>query len=93
MTPPSPKPPLRCLDVANAARLEAGPRRGDEWSFRCPQHRPDRHPSLLINIRKNVWMCGPCNAAGTAWALAAFCATLPSGNTKEVARWLHNHNL
>src|SRR5436309_10002176 len=49
-----------CLDVARAAQLLPGPIRGAEHSFHCPglSHTGgDKHPSLLINVTKNCYMC------------------------------------
>jgi len=64
-----------CEDVARAALGEPVKREGAELLYRCPlpeQHNNgDAHPSLKINTTKNVWSCFPCNAKGTAWALAA----------------------
>ena len=42
-----------CLDVATAAGLEEGRRRGNEQPFRCPRHGEDRHPSLMVNVEKD----------------------------------------
>ena len=81
-----------CEDVARAALGEPVKREGAELLYRCPlpeQHNNgDAHPSLKINTTKNVWSCFPCNAKGTAWALAAFIARVDSGDKAEVTAWL-----
>src|SRR6202042_2593671 len=63
-----------------------------ESSFRCPNHR-DEHPSLQVNQHKNVWMCGPCGANGTAWQLAAFLARLDPANKSALNAWLRGKGL
>ena len=64
---------LTCVDVTRAALGEPLKRIGQELFFRCPNPKHvDHHPSLQINQRKNVWMCGPCAVSGNAWQLAAF---------------------
>jgi len=84
---------ITCLDVAKAAELEAGSMSGDEHCFKCPRHR-DKHPSLMVNVKKNCWMCGPCGAGGNAWELAAFLAGLdPKNEKKAVVTWLQEHGL
>ena len=75
------------------ARRELGePQRvsGGEMYYRCPQH-DDRHPSLKINISKNVFLCGPCNASGGAWAFAAWLAHVGANEKKAVGAWLTGH--
>lgn len=81
-----------CVDIATAARLDPGPCRGDEHLYRCPRH-DDEHPSLSINAKRNVWMCGPCGAKGTAWQLAAFVAGVPPSNKAAVVAWLTEQGL
>ena len=64
--------------------------------YRCtrPGHgNGDVHPSLSINTKKDVWMCGPCNAGGTPWRLAAFLAGLDRANKAVVTAWLKEHGL
>ncbi len=62
---------LQCIDIARAWLGEPAFRTGHEFLYRCTRH-GDEHPSLKINARKNVWLCGPCGASGNAWKLAAF---------------------
>jgi KaiC/GvpD/RAD55 family RecA-like ATPase len=88
---------LTCEAVTRAALGEPFRREGAEILYRCP--RPERHsngdahPSLKINTKKNVWSCFPCNAKGTAWALAAFLARLDPGDKAEVTAWLKERGL
>jgi len=87
---------MNCLDVARAARLRVGPIRGAEHAFHCPGpgHKDgDQHASLLINTKKNCWLCGPCGAKGTAWQLAAHCAGVAPSNKPAVMRWVKEHGL
>jgi hypothetical protein len=81
-----------CLDVAHAAELVPGRRRGKEHPFQCPQHHDD-HPSLTINVDRDVWMCGPCHAKGTAFQLAAFLCGAPASDKAAVTAWLRDHGL
>ena len=81
-----------CVDVATAAGLDAGPRRGKEQTYRCPRH-DDEHPTLTINPTKNVWMCPACNVQGTAYQLAAFLAQSHPADKASVAHWLRAHGL
>lgn len=83
---------LSCDQILQAAKLQPGRRSGDELLFTCPRH-DDKHPSLTINISKNVWMCGPCGASGTPWALAAFLAKTDPENKTAVMDWLRRHGL
>ena len=81
-----------CLDVVRAAGLEEGRRRGKEQPFRCPRH-GDEHPSLKVNLDKNVWICGPCGQKGTAWQLAAFLSNHDPADKPPVTAWLREHGL
>jgi hypothetical protein len=83
---------LSCESVARAALGEPQRQAGQELFYRCPNH-DDQHPSLQINLRKNVWMCGPCDTSGRAWALAAFVAGLDLGDKPAVTAWLRGHGL
>ena len=83
---------LSCLDIARAAKLAGLKKVGEEHLFLCPNH-DDHHPSLSINPRKDVWMCGPCGASGTAWDLAAFIGGWESSDKHHVVRWLREHDL
>jgi len=68
---------LECIDVARATLGKPVKRVGQECFYCCPNPKhDDHHPSLQINLQKNVWMCGPCGAGGNAWQLAAFIAGL-----------------
>jgi len=85
-----------CLDVARAAQLLPGPIRGAEHSFHCPclSHTGgDKHPSLLINVTKNCFICGPCGIGVTAWQLAAFLAGVNPSDKSYVIRWLTEHGV
>ena len=46
------------------------------------------HPSLSINPKKDVFLCPPCNASGTAWQFAAFLARRDPDDKKNVTAWL-----
>lgn len=81
-----------CSNVAAAAHLKPGRKSGDELLFTCPRH-DDKHPSLSINISKDVWMCGPCGASGNSWELAAFLAKTNPENKSAVMDWLTTHGL
>jgi hypothetical protein len=83
---------MTCNDVANAARLDPGVRHGDEQPYRCPRH-DDQRPSLFVNLKRNVWMCGPCGAKGTPWQLAAHCAGVQPSDKPAVLAWLTEHGL
>ena len=41
--------------------------RGDERTVRCPFH-DDHHPSLRVNIEKQLWRCDPCDVGGDVFA-------------------------
>jgi hypothetical protein len=70
---------------------------GDELIYRCAhaeRHRNgDAHPSLCINIKKDVFICGPCGVSGTAWQLAAFIAGLDASDKAVVTEWLRKQGL
>ena len=83
---------FRCLDVVKAAGLDAGPRKGREQSFRCSRH-DDGQPSLMVNDAKDMWLCGPCNAKGTAFQLAAFLAGHDPSDKSKVLDWCREHGL
>lgn len=81
---------LRCTDLAKAAGLKFGRKLGQQLFFHCPNHQ-DSRASLCIHIDKNVWMCGPCNESGGAWALSFFLSKL--NKTHEVLDWLVDRGL
>lgn len=81
-----------CLNVAHEANLGTSKISGHEHSFHCPNH-DDEHPSLKVNEKKNVWMCGPCNRGGKPWELAAFLAGFDPSDKSSVMAWLQEHNL
>ena len=83
---------LRCLTVVRAAGLESKKKVGNEILFHCPNHN-DEHPSLTVNDKKNLWMCGPCAKGGTAWKLAAFLADCGPSDKGNVIAWLIEHGL
>ncbi len=87
---------LTCLDVAHAAALRPGKPFGGDCPFHCPgsgHQNGDIHASLRVNTKKNCWMCGPCDAKGTAWQLAAFLAGAEPSNKPAVLAWLSEHGL
>ncbi len=81
-----------CLDVARASGLQARKSHGNEIAFVCVNH-DDHDPSLLVNEAKDVWMCGPCGAGGTAWQLAAFLAGCHPSEKGSIIAWLRDHDL
>ncbi|HUZ93840.1 MAG TPA: DUF3631 domain-containing protein [Edaphobacter sp.] len=81
-----------CEQVARAALGGPTKRAGTELLWRCPRHE-DKHESLSINPQKNVFLCGPCDASGTAWGLAAFLAGLDAGDKPGVTAWLTERGL
>ncbi len=81
-----------CLDVTKAALGEPQKQSGDELHYRCPVH-DDHNPSLAVNSKKDVWMCGPCNKGGTPWELAAFLAGFDPSDKSSVMVWLQDHGL
>lgn len=87
------RPPLQCEAVARAGLASGSARiEGRELVWSCPNH-DDRHPSLTVNPRENVWMCGPCGASGNAWELAAFLAGVNPSEKPAVTAWLREHRL
>ena len=83
---------LTCEAVATAALGPPVYRSGSELFWRCHQHE-DKHPSLQINTRKNCFLCGPCDAKGGPWALAAFLARLDLNDKTTVITWLREKGL
>jgi len=83
---------LSCEAVGNAVLGEPVRRVGQELLWRCPRH-DDKHPSLSINSRKNVWLCGPCGASGNAWELATFLSGHDPSDKRGIAEWLREHGL
>jgi hypothetical protein len=83
---------LNCIEVARAGVGEPLKHVGEEFFFVCPNHK-DHDPSLKVNRKKNVWICGPCAASGNAWELAAFIAKLNPKNKQGMTLWLKNHEL
>src|SRR5262245_52859243 len=81
-----------CDDVARAAGLEPGRKSSDEQLYRCPNHH-DQHPSLSVNPKKDVFLCGPCHARGTAWQFAAFVAGVDPADKVHLTKWLTEHGL
>jgi putative DNA primase/helicase len=86
--------PLQCLGVARAALGEPAKTVGQEVFYGCPNPKHiDHHPSLQINAKKNVWLCGPCGTGGNAWQLAAFIAGLDPSDKPGVTAWLRERGL
>ena len=81
-----------CLEVIEAAGLSSVRTTGDEVYFLCPFH-DDHRPSLQINCKKDVFLCGPCNIKGTAWRLASLFAGVAPSDTPRVREWLIEHGL
>lgn len=80
-----------CFDLA-AATLGSYQQKGREAAFRCPNH-DDSHPSLLVNPKKDCWICGPCAVGGSAWKLAAFISGFGVCETKNISEWLRSKGL
>lgn len=81
-----------CEAVALSVLGEPTKRVGAESLWHCPNHE-DRHESLSINSKKDVFLCAPCNASGTAWQFAAFLARLDPGDKPSVTAWLKERGL
>jgi CHC2 zinc finger len=92
------KPPVPNLDKATCEQIARGvlgepiKRVGAELLWRCPNH-DDHHPSLSVNPKKDVFMCGPCCAGGTAWQLAAFLSGHEPSDKDAIKAWLDGHGL
>jgi hypothetical protein len=78
---------ITCESLGRKVLGEPAKREKDELYWLCPRH-DDHRPSLKINQVKNIWMCGPCGAGGTWWALAAFLAELDADDRPALKRWL-----
>jgi len=78
---------LTCDEIAAATGLLPAKTSGKEILFHCPNHE-DKHPSLSINVDKNIWICGPCGRAGTAWKFAAFLARCDPSDKAAVTAYL-----
>ena len=74
---------LSCEAIATTFLGAPIKRVGDELHFLCPRN-DDHRPSLTINRRKDVWLCGPCGASGNAWQLGAFLFGLDPGAKKAI---------
>ena len=83
---------LTCEAVARVALGESAKKQGAGLLYHCPNHQ-DEHDSLLINPQKDVFMCGPCGASGTAWALAAFLAGVEPGDKKAATACLRERGV
>jgi len=81
---------LSCELIARKILGEPHRQAAGELYYRCPQHE-DHHPSLKINPRKNVFLCGPCSASGGAWAFAAWLARVGANEKKAVGAWLREN--
>ena len=93
-TSQAPRQDLQCIDVARASLGEPVRLAGDERFYHCPNPKhDDHHPSLQINEKKNLWLCGPCGMAGNAWQLAAFIGGLDPSDKPGVRSWLHQRGL
>ena len=83
---------LKCLSVARAFGLPGEVKEGEEVKYLCPRH-DDHRPSLSINPKKNVWMCGPCGRQGTAWQLVAFLLGVDPSRKFSILSWLRRQGL
>lgn len=83
---------LTCEQIARAVLGEATKRTRAELGWHCPNHE-DKHESLFVNPLKNVFLCAPCNASGTAWQFAAFLARLDASDKPGVTAWLKERGL
>lgn len=83
-------PGLSCELIARKILGEPHHISAGELYYLCPQH-ADVHPSLKINPRKNVFLCGPCAASGGAWGFAAWLARVGANEKKAVGAWLREH--
>jgi hypothetical protein len=81
-----------CLDIAAAAGLGEGGRRGREFYFTCNQH-DDSRPSLRIHPEKKVWKCDPCQRGGTPYSLMAHLAGCDPADKRAVLKWRDAHGL
>ena len=77
----------QCEAIARAVLGEPMGHAGAELLWRCPNHQ-DEHPSLSVNPKKNLWLCGPCGMGGTPWKLAAFLAKLSPDDKPAVKAYL-----
>lgn len=84
---------LLCSDIAKAANLGPGIRKGHDIAYSCVIHQDGNNPNLEINPEKNCWICRVCNIGGNAWELAAACAGVKPDNKPAVSSWLHEHGL
>ena len=83
---------MTCEQIARAALGEAPKRQEAELLWKCPRHN-DQHPSLQVNVKKNVWLGGPCGARGNPWQLAGFLAGLSADDKPGVSAWLRERGL
>ena len=81
-----------CEVIATAALGPSPKKNGAELLWICPNHQ-DSHPSLAINPKKDVFLCGPCNKGGSAWRLVAFLGNLDPADKPAIGAWLREHGL
>jgi len=88
---------LTCELVARTILGKPAQTRGGELLYRCahPERHQngDAHPSLSINVQKDVFLCGPCGVSGKAWQLSAFIAGVDPGDKRNLVGWLRKHGL
>ena len=83
---------LSCEEIVRKVLGEPMKRSGSELRWRCPNH-DDRDPSLFVNVRKDCFLCGPCDASGNAWKLAAFLAHCDPDDKPAVTAYLREQHL
>jgi hypothetical protein len=83
---------MTCEQIARAALGEAPKRQGAELLWKCPRHN-DQRPALQVNVKKDVWLCGPCGAGGNPWQLAGFLAGLTADDKPGVSAGLREREL
>jgi hypothetical protein len=83
---------LLCADIVRAALGQPRLQKAQELFYGCPNH-DDHNPSLKVNPKKNLWMCGPCGKSGGPWALAAFLSGRDPSDKPAVTEWLRERGL
>jgi putative DNA primase/helicase len=79
-----------CQDIARVVLGEPHHQSAGELYYHCPNH-DDQHPSLKINLHKDMFLCGPCGVGGKSWRLVAFLARLEPTEKRAIALWLKDN--